>query len=724
MHLAFKYRFAIRSSFLALATCASPAFAQIEPATPSTGLDDIVVTARKRTERLQDVPIAITALTAETLQETGADRFEDYLALSPGVNFAGTYGNNAVTIRGISTALYSSNTQSTIEVLFDDLPSLNRYYSRFSSDMRLVDVERVEVLRGPQGTLFGSGALGGAIRIINAKPDAGRFSASAEAGLSSVKNGGTGHDLKAMVNIPIATDKLALRVVGYDIREAGFIDNIVRNEKNVNDIHSTGVRAALSYTPTDRLTLTGWVWHQRDRTGGDFAGFLNPANGGKYQSASVDPEDAADDKSTLYNLTAKYELGGMELLSSTSYVDRNSFSDRDYTTFWQQRRAYLGDVEDTVSADTRMFNQEVRLASSGDGPLRWLVGGYYLKQDVSVYFLRTMAGFGAAKKYTSDTISSLAVDASTREIAAFGEASYTLFDKLTLTAGARWFDNKLEFASERGGFEGGAPTPPRSSKESAVTPKFAIAFLPSRAINIYAQASKGYRTGQNNFVSLADPATGQFPPEAYGPDSLWNYEIGFKASLFDQKLRLNVAAFHIDWKNVQLTRRNSISTYTDNTGDARSRGVEVELTVAPTDGLTFGVSPAYTKARLVSVLPGATVQPGDLPGSPKWSVSDFIQASKRFGDEMEAFVRLDHRYVGSKRTQLEVVSYAPAGRTDAYHLVNLRIGATIRNYEANLFVDNLTNNDASLAPRILASTPDDTIRQRPRTIGALLRFRY
>ena len=684
-------------------------------------IDEIVVTAQKREERLIDVPVAITAISDRTLERTGADSFEDYLGMAPGVQFAGISGNRAITIRGITTAMYSANTQSTVDLLFDDAPSLNRYYSRFNTDFRLIDVERVEILRGPQGTLFGSGALAGAVRIVNRKPKADRYEASADASISSVDSGGTSHDLKAMVNLPLATDKLALRVVGYEVRDAGFVDNIVRNEKDVNFVRSYGGRAMLSFTPDDRLNLTAWAWHQRDRSGGDFATFLNPADGGKYQSGSVDPEDAEKARATLLNFTASYKFNRFDLVSSSSYMDRDGRINRDYTTFWQVRRQYFGDVTDYSTAKTEMFNQEVRLSSSTKSPFQWLIGAYYLDQDVDVNYLRTIAGFGAAKNYSSDIISSLRVKPSIREFAGFGEVNYTFLDQLTITAGARWFDNQLEFSSVRGGFEGGAPTPLSKAHEQAVTPRFALAYKPYDDLNIYLQAAKGYRTGQANFSSLADPVTGVFPPASYGPDSLWNYEIGLKTRLYGGKVQLNVAAFYIDWKKIQLTRRNSFTTYTDNAGNARSQGVEAELTITPVKGLTIGISPSYTDAKLTSVADQSTVQPGELPGSPKWSVSNYMQLARPLSPSVDAFVRLDHRYVGSKRFQLEAVPYKPAERSEAYNLINARAGIEVGRFGIDLFVDNLTNSSASLAPRIIGNgTFIGSYRLKPRTIGLAL----
>jgi len=693
---------------------------------PSPAIAEVIVTAQKRAQNLQDVPVSITAVDQRVLEQLGADRFETYLPLSSGVSFAGAAGNSTLAIRGVSTSLLSSNQQGAVEVLFDDQPSLNRYYARFNSDLRLVDVDRVEVLRGPQGTLFGSGSLGGAIRIISNRPSTARFEADVQAGASATEGGGLSHNLKAMLNLPLAKDRLALRLVGYSARDAGFIDNPGRGEADVNALRSTGVRASLAYHPDERLLVTAWAWRQRDRMGGDAVALLDPKDGGPYQSGSIDPEDAAKGSTSLYNVTAEYDLGRAKLVSITSYATRRGLLDRDYSRFWQSpaQADHQGDVEDYVLSSTRMFTQEVRAASRDEGRMQWIAGAFYLDQQVNVTFHRTIAGLGAAKDYPSDLLSFVTIDPSTMETAVFGEATYALTDRLKLTAGARWFWNTLRFASERTGYLAGLPTLPRRKTESSVTPKFAITYAATPDATAYLQAAKGYRTGQNNFTALPDPVTAQYPPESYGPDSLWNYEVGLKAMLFDRRLRLNAAAFYIDWRNIQLTRRFTITTFTNNAGNAVSKGVEIELEAAPTDGISLGASTAYTDARLVSVLPGVPIAPGPLPGAPKWTVNDFIEFRQRHGGGFQTFQRLDHRFVGAKDAGLEAPINPLAARSQAYHAVDFHLGVETPRYAVVGYVRNVLNGAAATGPRELADTPAATTRQIPRTVGLELRARF
>lgn len=693
---------------------------------PPVVIEDVIVTAQKRKQNLQDVPVAVTVIDQFVLERTGSDRFETYLNFSPGVSFAGVHGNSSINIRGISTSLYSSNQQGTVEVLFDDQPSLNRYYARFNSDLRLVDIDQVEVLRGPQGTLFGSGALGGAVRVVSNKPDPTRASGDLQIGASATQGGDNGHEQKIMLNLPLVEDRLAVRLVGYSILEGGYIDNLARSERNVNDIRSVGARIMLAYRPNDRFSVNAWAWRQRDTTGGDAFGFLNPADGGSYQSGSIDPEDSAKGTATLYNITAEYDLGRARLISISSYATRFGLLDRDYTTFWQSpsQANFDGDVEDYVTSRTRMFSQELRLTSDRNSRLQWILGGFYLKQDVDVTFRRTIDGLGAAKGYPSDLLSLLTVQPLTKELAVFGEGSYAFSDRLTATVGARWFQNTLRFASDRTGFLEGVPTPLRRKTESSITPKFAISYEATENVRIYAQAAMGYRTGQNNFVALPDPVTGRYPPDSYGPDSLWNYEVGFKSMWFDRRFRLNVAAFHIDWRNMQLTRRFTVTTFTDNAGDAVSNGAEIELAAQPFGWLSFGMAPAYTDARLTSVQSGVPVQLGPLPGSARWTVSDFVQLAWRRTSGSEFFVRLDHRYVGAKEAGLEPARDPLAARSEPYNVIDLNVGIETPRFGVIAYVRNLANVDAATGPRELTNTEVATTRVPPRTAGLRLRASF
>lgn len=690
-------------------------------------LDVITVTAAKREQNILDVPVSVTTLGEFALNRAGADSYDDYLALVPGAVFNESgAGNNLVTIRGIQTAQYSSNQQGTIEVLFDDVPSLNRYYARFNTDLRLVDVERVEVLRGPQGTLYGSGAMGGAIKIINHRPDLSEAGGTLDVGTALTDGGDASYRFEGVANLPLVEDVFGLRAVAYSIRDGGFVDNIRTGEDNVDDAVTVGGRLMASFDPDGPFSAHATLIFQDDDTGAAPITLLDAADGRSDTIDSFGPERSFDGQTAVFNLSVEYDLGWADLFSSTSYLDRSGYIDRDWTRYWQSLRNYDGAVQDTVTSDTRTFSQEVRLASQGDNRFDWLVGAFFLDQEVEVRFLRTQEGSEAALGAPGDVLSDLFIAPSTQEIALFGEVSYDVTPALTLTAGARWFENNADFESVRSGLFGGAPTPPRSSSESAITPKIAVLYRLSDTVSVYGQAAQGYRTGQNNFARIDDPDSAFVPPTFYESDSLWNYEAGIRGSFLDGRVQASLAAYHIDWSDIQLTVRGPTGTFTDNAGNAVSRGFEAEFQARPAPWFSFGSAIAYTDAELEDVKDGVTVRTGRLPGSSEWATSSFAEFSADtvlLGNP--GYLRLFHRYVGEQEATIGQGGFDAAGLTsDSFNEFDVRAGLEFDAVEVSVFVENLTNEDASLAPRRIPNTPDATTRLRPRTIGVNVRARF
>lgn len=715
---------------------------QVAPSKPSTSsrggtspsrtdhydvVDTVIVTANRREQDTLDVPVAVTSISGEQLLRFGSDRKEEYLALAPGVEFGQNGLNtNLITIRGIQTALFGSNQQATVEVFYDEMPSLNRLYARHSSDLRLVDVERVEVLRGPQGTLFGSGAMGGAVKIINRKPDASRLEANFDTSLATTDGGSGSYDVKGTLNLPLVDDVLALRGSMYSFHEGGFIDNVVRAENNVDDVDTRGARVMLEYAPDERLTALLTGTYQDDESGAASIALLDSSDGDRYTIDTPKPERAFDGVTRVLNLAIDYDFEWAKLVSSTSYYSRDGRIARDWTEYWQGTVRFDGPVTDVEYSETETYSQELRLASAGEGRLQWLAGMFYTDQDVLVDFLRTQVGSEQAIGAPDDVLSHIVIAPKTREIAFFGELSYDVTQHLTLTTGARWFENRADFSSSRSGYLSGRQTPPRSTREDAVTPKFAALYRFNDRLSVYAQATQGYRVGQNNFSLIDDPASGFVPPAYFESDSLWNYELGLK-TVAAGWLHLNAAVYYIDWSDIQFTVGGSTGTFTDNAGMATSKGFELELQGRPTDWLELGLAVAYTDATLDSVAEDVSeAEPGRLPGSTEWASREFVQFNYRglIGDGT-TYLRLAHQYTGEKAATLGRGGFDPVGiTTDAYSKIDLRAGFATDRYDVSLFVDNLTNDDASLAPRRIPFTADATTRLRPRTVGVGFRFTY
>jgi outer membrane receptor protein involved in Fe transport len=724
-----------------MASTASSAYAQAPSAAgeqasspapeQSGGLEEIVVTASLREQTTLEVPASLTALTGKNLEHIGADSYEDYLSKVPGVSYnANGFGRGVIIIRGVATGGSSNgNLQPSTAQYIDELPALNLWSAWTATDLRMVDIDRVEVLRGPQGTLFGSGSLGGAVRIITNKPDPTKFAGNLSAGGAVTDKGAPSYDTRLMLNVPIISDKLALRAVVYGIREGGYIDNVPRGEDDVNYAKSFGYRVSLGFTPSDALTMRLSATHQKDDVGDGVNTFYSSADGGPYENGGVGPQ-RLDTTLDIYNFTTEYDFGPAALTWSSTYAERKSYSVQDMirrmNSVWGYGLNYR-DYTDFIQHDYDTTSHEVRISSYDKGPIDWVIGGFRMKQDLNV---TQIWDYNYNDIYFLDSV----YLADSRQQALFGEATYHLSDKWAFTAGLRYFDNKFAFEVPRyfgqHAINTGATTTPLTiTKENGFTPKFALSFTPSEATNIYANVAKGYRVGQVNFGASAgarDPISGEVVPLTFEPDYLWNYEIGVKTYLFDRMVRVDAALFYIDWKNIQYTRFTaSRLNYTGNAGDAESKGAELSLIVKPSANWEFGVTATYTDAKLTSAREGASLVPGRrLPGTPEFAMSDYVEYTGDMGDA-NFFVRLSHRYQTKQVQELSAAvgtPYAPG-----YHKVDARAGVTLGDYSLSLFVDNLTNSDAETLVASSTSAWDPqrrTYRLRPLTAGATLSVNF
>src|SRR6266404_333551 len=675
---------------------------------PATGLEEITVTATKRRENLQDIPFGISALSTADLEKVGAESEQDYLAEVPGVHYTDAgRGRSLLTIRGISTVGLPGNLQQTVEVYVDELPITDRFSAWTSPDISTFDIERVEVLRGPQGTLFGSGALGGAVRIITNKPDATTFHAKIEVG-GATTDGGAGSDsFKAMVNAPLIEDKLALRFIAFRTHDGGYVDNVTRNQRNVDGGASEGGRAMFEYTPTDALKLRATVLNERDSLDDSSKAFSFSSEGPTNQWNGIIPESSLS-KLSIYNFTAEYDAGFATLTSVSTYGTRKSYLATDLVRLFTATPDPNND-HFYITHDTNKFAQEVRLSSNGETNLEWTIGSFYLRTHQN---LKQIWLLGA------EDLETLFIPTTTREAAVFGEATYHITSKLSVTAGARWFNNdegQSSFYAPGSVFQGSLPLTEIHS--SATTPKLSASYYPKGNVHLYLTAAKGYRVGQVNFNAGVSPVV----PPGVNPDSLWNYEVGIKANWFDNRLQTNVSAYHIDWSNIQLTRQVGPYVYLDNAGKAKSNGVEAEFVARPVQAISLGSAITFNDAVLTSVLPGVALTPGSiLPGSPRWSASNYAQATTHFKDDVSGYIRLSHQYVS------KVYGYiinSPLVASDPYNKLDLRAGVIHGHYELVAYVDNLTNNDAAIYRPALPPI-DYAYRLRPRTVGLTLRASF
>lgn len=695
-------------------------------------LEEVIVTATKREQSLLEVPMSVSVLSEGNLERINADRFEDYVGQVPGLSMNPNGGNTAkFSIRGITTSSSQSNTQAPVAIYHDELPVLNSFAPFVTPDLRLFDVKRVEVLRGPQGTLFGSGAMGGAIRVITNKPGLDHYVGKAVATFSTTEGGDPSYALNAMANIPLVEDELALRVVAYYRKDGGYVDNVMRDESNVNSQESLGGRVMVKWAPTEDLSILATVNGQKD-TPQDRS--FTVVEGPVDQNDTFIAEPAQLDFITA-NLLVDYDLGTAVFTSSSSFSTRNENLRNDATLGFQPFIAPLGissAVLSQLEGDTKFYAQEVRFASQGDGSFQWLVGAFLLKADRhSVESISAngadsvLAMFGiptAGADYPVDTIFGSLTDIQTTEKAIFGEATYHASEQLSFTFGLRWFSNSQNLKATTGGFfAAGIPDTDREKTENAITPKFSISYRLNEDVNIYVQAAKGYRVGQNNFtlpVIPGIPAT----PEEYDADSLWNYEIGVKVSLLEGRLNIETAAFYIDWKDIQLQQRNMLGfNFINNAGEALSKGVEFSLNYLATKNVSLGTSVTYNETELESVEDGVNAVTGDqLPGTPKFKMSNFVQLMFNWSSDVSGFVRIDHNYSSSAFIEL---NNRMSPKTDSYNTLNVNVGADFGVWSVGIFAKNLTNNH-SILNIITGAGRLSAVRMKPLQLGVSLRTNF
>lgn len=724
---------------LAIASAAAQTTVAQDLRKPNARLDhiqeEIVVTAQRRVERLQDVPIAVTALGEDRLEQLGADSFRGFALTVPGLQMNEIGANTAkFVIRGVSTEPFiGGNLQDTVVSYIDDLPTGDSRSNITIPDISLFDVERVEVLRGPQGTLFGSGAMGGAIRIVTNQPDAADFAAKFEANFDGTKGGDLSQAYKGMVNVPLVDEKLALRVVGYYRNAGGWMDNLgvagvtgSFSGENANDLEAYGGRVMLRYQPSERWDLLAkFAWDRS--TPEDSPYYTSIANGVRVRQRAV--PDYSFEKSDITNLVIKYDFGWSAVRSSTTYYERKSGTQGDWTFL---SAFLLPSPVASPSVDyvpSKSLFEEITWSSNDAGRMHWLIGAFYRDQDPRDYrFKVTVPGSEAllgsgVNGAPDDVVFTYRALYKTTEKALFGQFSYRLTEQLEATVGARYFTHSIDQnALSSGGlfYPSGPVAQVLGMDDSADNYKFSLSYKVTGASMIYATAAQGYRVGAPN-VPPTDPTIPV--PSKYGPDSLWNYELGAKTSWFADRLILNGAVYYIDWSDMQMATVLGTNGYIDNVGKAHSQGVELEISIKELPGgIDYRGAASYTDARLDVNNPTLDASDGDrVPAVPKWAFSNLIE--KRFPVAgLDGFIQFNHQFVGESFSMFNrfAANSAPMGD---YHLVGVRMGLDVSNWEVVLYVDNALDDDSSVAAmQGLEETRHYPLR--PRTVGLVVRTAF
>lgn len=607
------------------------------------GLDEIVVTATRREERLQDVPVSVTAFSQAKLDAEGLRNIDDLSRLSPGVTFqrngsSGNYNDESsdINIRGVE----STTGASTTGVYIDDTPIQSRHIG-FSLNPypALFDLDRVEVLRGPQGTLFGAGAEGGVVRFITPDPSATISSGYLRSEVADTEDGAPSYEMGAAAGIPIIADVLGLRVSASYRQDGGYVDRVAYTQDATNPLSppnylrtvdansnyqdTVTVHAALKWVVNDAVTVTPSFYYQHlylNDTGAYWNNLSNPS-AGVFRNGNALPDSSADPFG-LAAIKVNWNLGGATLTSNTSYYSRDLHSNSDYSQFnstliystpYPAPGATAPALFDEKEYD---FYQEVRLASADrSSRLDWNVGAFYSHQNENeveeVYdssLTSPAAGFCTAAIPCPDGLVfneplNRYID---KQLAGFGEVGFKVTDTIKLTAGARY--SKVDYTATTfasGALEGPPSFFERSANEHPITPKYVVSWQPQTDSLYYASAAKGFRIGGVNrdlpsscdadFAALGVSGT----PRQYASDHLWSYEIGGKNSFLDRRLQINSSLFYIDWRDIQQAEYLPTCGYsfTANLGKVESRGGEIELQSRPVDPLLIDFSAAYTDAK-------------------------------------------------------------------------------------------------------------------------------
>lgn len=692
-------------------------------------LEEVVVTATKRgAASMQHTPISVQALTGERLTDMGAIDFDDFFRQIPGLAvFDQGPGDKRYIIRGVNSTgagtvgLYLGEAIITGENAQDG--------GGRQPDIKLYDLERVEVLKGPQGTTFGSSSLSGTIRYLPRSPNLEQPELNVKVTGEQTSGADTGSQVTVAGNLPVIEDKLAVRVAGLYLEDKGHIDNRFQDGANSERSHSG--RMKVLYTPTDRLTIDLMAMYQETETDGPY--YLNKVD----MNGDPLPDDhQADlthnpffDDTTVYNATLNYESDYGTITATASQLDRETVFNRDAS-------AAVGPLSViTQPKDRTVDSYELRFASSWNSPFQALVGVFAQRED-RFFQSRIFPANPNTGKFTRVEGFSLDrnVDTEVDEDAVFTELSYDFNEQFTLTAGLRWFEMSIEErATAVFGFAGqpaGGPGPLLSFSEDDVIGKLNLSYNVTNDIMLFGQWAQGFRAGGTNDQTAAEIADVVIP-QGFGSDSVDSYEFGLKSQWLNNRLRLNAALYYIDWADIQIQDQaqdpdnpSVFFPFRSNGGAADIYGVEMDLTYRPFAGLELTMAGSYSDAELSedNPIPSTGRKGDDITYIPETTLSLSGQYRRPIPNTaLTGVVGVDMSYVSERNTELRPNNPLFI-ELDDYALVNMRAGIETNGWSATLIVNNMFDDDSAVDVfRIIPGlTPDGFIVQEPRTVA--LRF--
>ncbi|HWK36809.1 TonB-dependent receptor [Sphingomonas sp.] len=733
-------RFSMRRARLLVAAgtvlCfASPAHAQREE--PASGQEpapgDIVVTAQKRAERLIDTPQSISALSSDDLTRIAARQFVDFANTVPGLQYTSQgAGTSQISLRGVTSG---ADVSSTVGIYVDEVPygssSAFANGARRALDVGLFDIDRVEVLRGPQGTLYGASAMGGVLKYVMAKPSLTAVEGKAQAGLSTTRSGGTSYDASAVVNAPLVTDKVAVRASGYYSRDGGYFDNVVTGEKNVDRGEVYGGRVDLLAAPTDALSirLTGFAQDVR-RDGGSYASIgLDGAPVTGYFDQGHPLREPFRSDFRLGSATIDYDFGPVALTSITSYQTNKTYASTDGSAVYALYLQILANIPAQAVAvnelaRTRKFTQEIRLASASGQAIEWLVGGFYTHENSLLRQVADTYGDGLVLLPDVNAVSA-AIASTYDEYAVFGNLTWHLTDAFDVGGGLRYAHNDQKFTQDASGILV-VSAPGSSSSEGVVTYLANARYRLSRNATAYARFATGYRPGGPNF-RVVDPVTNQPSAPTFRSDSLDSYEIGVKADTADRSFGIDLSGYYIDWKNIQLLSPVAgVTNYTNGPG-AHIKGAELTMTARPGRGFVATGAFAYNDGKLTEDVPLLGARKGErLPNTPHVTAAVNVDYTV-MASPLRPTVGGTLRFASDSMVSFDASPALRQYRVPDYATLGLRAGATFGPVDAQVYVQNLFDTHGQLAAQTILSQlggPAQVLMLRPRTLGLRLTSRF
>jgi len=751
-----------------------------QPVDSPNALQEVVVTATRQPQTIDKVPISIAAYTQKTLTDLNVQTIDDLSRLTPGITLSrNPFGNgdqSLISIRGISSSVGAATTG----VYIDDTPIQVRNVGVTATNPypAVFDLDRIEVLRGPQGTLFGSGAEGGAVRFITPTPSLTDYTVYGRSEVSSVQNGGENYEAGLAGGGPIVDNELGFRLSGWVRHDAGYIDRIdyfthdvVAPNSNYKD--SAVLHGSLRWEPIENLAITPSIYYQSSDLNDGNVYWEQFSSGNHFQSAALGPQPSID---RFYLPSLKVEWGSpyVHIISNSSYFSRNNHGVNDFTT--AENTNLGGGIAPAFSfyplpGETRAggiysdlqtsYTQELRFqAPDPSARFNWVSGIFFHRETltsnefVSDPNTNIIATYGYGVPTSAESIlgpllpgngvfESSETDTD-KQIAGFGQVDYGFTERLKVSLGARVSHIEYDYASTAAGPLAGGPSS-GSEAQTPVTPHYGLSFQADPNNLYYFSASKGFRPGGGNSpipLSLCGPSLALFGlkdvPPTYSSDSDWSYELGAKNRFLDGRLQSEASVYHIDWRNIETAISLNCGFGVNlNLGQAVSNGFDLAERFRVTDELTVGLALGYNDAHYTSSIqtgvqasgaPALAIGKGDPLGQAPWTGT--LTGDYRFNVfKWSSFVHLDYQYSSHDTTALDrnVASYDPnLPRPPAVSVLNARLGFSLNRVEWALFATNLTN-DLPELEREHDSPVDPLYRGmtvRPRTIGLQANVRY